>query len=96
MRAIELSKPVLRATNFGISSVIDHRGQVLGQINEQVEQYFDVNVTSQKGLTPYVRFGSTPLVWGLLVVYLILVVRRIVFLNYKLKPYLGWLEKKYE
>jgi len=96
MRAIELSKPVLRATNFGISSVIDHRGQVLGQINEQVEQYFDVNVTSQKGLTPYVRFGSTPLVWGLLVVYLILVVRRIALLNYKSKPYLGWLEKKYE
>ena len=96
MRAIEFSKPVLRATNFGISSVIDHQGQVVAQVTSQKEQYFDANVISQKGLTPYVRFGSTPLVWVMFVLYLVLITRKIISLNYRSKPYLGSLEKNYE
>ena len=96
MRALELSKPVLRATNFGISSAIDHKGNVVKKITDQAEQYFDVEITTQKGLTPYVRFGSTPLVWLMGIYLILLFLSKLCQLNKKSNSYSRELEQNYE
>jgi apolipoprotein N-acyltransferase len=62
MRAKETGRPMLRATNTGISAIIDHTGR----ITEQAPQ-FEIAVVSgpvlpMQGATPYVRTGNVPIV----------------------------------
>jgi apolipoprotein N-acyltransferase len=58
MRALETGRPLLRATNTGVSALIGHRGELLG-----VSPQFKVHVLSgevqpRQGATPYVRAGN--------------------------------------
>jgi apolipoprotein N-acyltransferase len=60
MRALETGRPLLRATNTGISALIDHRGRLLTQ-SRAFEQVVVVGrVQPMQGLTPYGRFGDWP------------------------------------
>lgn len=60
MRAIETSRPVLRATNTGITGAIGTAGESLGQLPALVPGAIDVIVQGQSGLTPYARLGNWP------------------------------------
>lgn len=60
MRALELARPMLRATNTGVTAAIDHRGTVLAQLPGFSERVLSVSVTPVSGLTPYARFGDLP------------------------------------
>jgi len=60
MRAIELARPMLRATNTGVTASIDARGRVLGQLAPYTAAALDVDVQGADGATPYARFGNTP------------------------------------
>lgn len=60
MRALELARPMLRATNTGVTAAIDHRGTVLAQLPGFSERVLSVSVTPVDGLTPYARFGDLP------------------------------------
>ena len=67
MRALEAGRPMLRAANTGPSVIIDHRGAVQ-QRSPQFAAYTLVGeVQPTEGVTPYVRFGNTPIVTALLV-----------------------------
>jgi apolipoprotein N-acyltransferase len=58
MRALELGRPMLRATNTGITSVIAHDGRELGHLPWFTRGILEVDITGRQGDTPYVRFGD--------------------------------------
>jgi apolipoprotein N-acyltransferase len=62
MRALEVGRPVVRATNNGVSAYIAANGQVLarGAQFEYVSMSHDVQ--PRTGLTPFARFGNWPVI----------------------------------
>ena len=68
MRAIEFSRPMLRATNTGATVIIDHRGVVTHQLPRHTRGVLSGEVQGRTGITPYAwwvaRLGLWPL-WGL-------------------------------
>ena len=62
VRAIEFGRPLLRATNTGISALIDHHGG-LRAVSPQFQPYaVRGEVQPQTGLTPFARLGPWPAV----------------------------------
>ena len=57
MRAIELARPMLRATNTGMTASIDARGRVLAVLPTQAAGSLDAELRGTVGLTPFARFG---------------------------------------
>ena len=62
MRAIETARPMLRATNTGMTAAIDPHGKVTGQLAPFTTGSLDVNVQGMQGATPFDRFGNAPVV----------------------------------
>ncbi len=62
MRALENQKYMLRATNTGVSGIIDEKGHVLNISEQFIETSLEGFVELREGSTPYSRFGSTPIV----------------------------------
>ncbi|HSO81733.1 apolipoprotein N-acyltransferase [Thiocapsa sp.] len=60
MRALENGRYLLRATNTGISAIIDQRGRVVGTVPSFVRGDFATEVRPYAGATPYVRLGNAP------------------------------------
>jgi apolipoprotein N-acyltransferase len=60
MRALETGRPLLRATNTGITAFVDHKGQVQQQAPTFSVQALTGTVQPMTGATPYVRYGNTP------------------------------------
>ncbi len=58
MRAMETRRPMLRATNSGISALIDHRGRVTGRTGLFQAVVLRGEVQPRAGATPYVRLGD--------------------------------------
>jgi apolipoprotein N-acyltransferase len=58
MRALETGRMMLRATNTGVTSVIDTDGQVLAQLPQHEEGVLTAEVQGYVGSTPYVRWGN--------------------------------------
>ena len=58
MRTLETGRPMLRATNTGVTASIDHRGRVLAELPHHRRDVLDVSVQGTAGLTPYVRAGN--------------------------------------
>ncbi|GLS92144.1 apolipoprotein N-acyltransferase [Psychromonas marina] len=61
MRAIEFARPILRSTNNGVTAIFDDQGHELGRLPSNKEGVLRQTVQPAFGLTPYQRFGSTPL-----------------------------------
>jgi len=53
MRALELGRPMLRATNTGITSAISHQGRVLAVLPWFTSDVLEVTVQGRTGATPY-------------------------------------------
>jgi apolipoprotein N-acyltransferase len=64
MRAVETGRMMLRATNTGVTSVIDRDGQVLKMLAQHEEGVLTTTVQGYAGSTPYVRWGN----WAVLIV----------------------------
>ena len=62
MRAIETGRPMLRATNTGATAVINPKGEVLAQLPPFERDVLASTVQGYSGLTPYIRYGNTPIV----------------------------------
>lgn len=65
MRALEYGRPMLRATNNGVTAIINHQGKVTDQLPQFVEGVLTGDVAIVEGLTPFSRFGN--LVFWLLI-----------------------------
>lgn len=61
MRALENGKPVLRATNTGLTAAIDYQGNIIEQIPQFETRVLRARVPTTEGQTPYTRFGDKPL-----------------------------------
>ena len=58
MRAVETSRPMLRATNTGITSIIDHRGAELARLPWFTRGVLEGAIAGRSGATPFVRVGN--------------------------------------
>ncbi len=61
MRALETGRPLLRATNTGITSAIEHDGREIARLPWFTRGILEIEIVGRQGVTPYVRFGD-PLV----------------------------------
>jgi len=61
MRALETGRAMLRATNTGVTAIIDQRGAVIARLPGFTEGVLQGDAQQFTGATPYVGFGNTPL-----------------------------------
>lgn len=66
MRSLELQRPMLRATNTGVTAVVTHEGQVEAQLPVFTTAVLEASVQGRVGVTAYAwwagRWGLWPLV----------------------------------
>lgn len=60
MRALETSRPLMRATTNGISAFVDHKGRIIKRSRQFEPAVLSAEVQPRQGTTPYVRWGNTP------------------------------------
>ncbi len=68
MRALETGRMMLRATNTGVTAIIDARGHVLASLPPFTAGSLSGEIQGYAGSTPYVRWGNAPVLalWGVL------------------------------
>lgn len=62
MRAVENGRDLVRATNTGVSAIIDHRGRVHGRLPLFERGTLTRPIQPRVGATPFSRLGSAPAV----------------------------------
>ncbi len=60
MLAVEVGRPVVRATNTGISTFISANGSLSGTARQFAFDITTEDVIPRRGLTPYAKFGNVP------------------------------------
>ena len=76
MRAIETGRYMLRATNTGITAIINARGDVLARLPQFTEAILSGEAQGYAGATPYVRWGNPPVVIACFALLAFVVFRR--------------------
>ena len=72
MRALETRRYLIRGTNNGISALVDDRGNILVKSKSYVMDAIEGEIDLRQGLTPFMQFGSWPIVAMSLVILLML------------------------
>jgi apolipoprotein N-acyltransferase len=67
MRALEFQRPMVRATNTGITGVVNHRGVLTARLPSETEGVLETEVHGRTGVTPYARWLSAFGLWPLAV-----------------------------
>jgi apolipoprotein N-acyltransferase len=62
MRAMEAGRPMIRAANTGPSAAIDHTGRITARSGSFVQTVLRATIQPMQGLTPYARFGNSPVI----------------------------------
>ena len=62
MRALELGRPLLRATNTGVTSAIGHDGRIVAELPWFTRDVLETAVQGRTGATPYQRVADWPAV----------------------------------
>jgi apolipoprotein N-acyltransferase len=63
MRALELQRPMLRATNTGATVVIDHGGRVTHALPPHTQGVLDGTVQGRTGITPFAWWAARLGLW---------------------------------
>jgi apolipoprotein N-acyltransferase len=66
IRSLEAGRYTLRATNNGVTAIIDPAGKIIHQIDQFKTAVLKAQVHGMQGATPYVRIGDTPVLLTLL------------------------------
>lgn len=61
LRSLETGIPTLRATNTGITAIVNHHGQIVAQLPEFEQSILQNHVQPYSGITPYVNWGNIPI-----------------------------------
>jgi len=75
MRAREMVRPLIRVTNTGVSSVMDHKGQLQGSIKHSTQGFLDTTVYPRTGASLYARTGN----WPVFILSMLIVITALVF-----------------
>ncbi|MDM8545397.1 apolipoprotein N-acyltransferase [Candidatus Venteria ishoeyi] len=67
MRALEAGRPLLRATNTGITAIIDAHGKVVTQMPQFQQGVIRARIQPRSGATPYALEGNIPLLFIMIV-----------------------------
>jgi apolipoprotein N-acyltransferase len=62
MRALEVGRYLIRATNTGISAFIDHEGALLDVSKQFEPAIMTEDIWPRKGATPYASSGNWPVI----------------------------------
>jgi apolipoprotein N-acyltransferase len=62
LRSLETGLPTIRATNTGLTAIINERGQVQSQLPIFTQDHLIGSVQPRSGKTPYVEFGDAPII----------------------------------
>jgi apolipoprotein N-acyltransferase len=60
MRALESGRWMLRATNTGVTAIIDHEGRVRARLPQFVADQLSGTAQTRTGTTPFARAGNIP------------------------------------
>ena len=71
MRSLESGRYTLRATNNGVTAIIDPKGHVINQIEQFKSAVLRVQARGMQGATPYVSIGDTPILLTLLLLVIV-------------------------
>ncbi|MGB3725892.1 MAG: apolipoprotein N-acyltransferase [Glaciecola sp.] len=63
VRAKEFGLPVLRATNNGVTAIVDHTGNIVDQLPQFSAQVLSSNINLVNGKTPYRIWGDLPVMF---------------------------------
>jgi apolipoprotein N-acyltransferase len=77
MRAMETARPLLRATNTGITAVIDHLGSIRATLPQFEVGVLSASVQPRMGMTLYAAAGNLPVIVGFLCALGIAVLKRV-------------------
>ena len=58
LRAVETRRPLLRATNSGVTAVVDPRGVVVARAAPDIAMIVTANVTAGSQMSIYTRIGD--------------------------------------
>jgi apolipoprotein N-acyltransferase len=61
-RALETGRPMLRATNTGLTAMIDHHGQFIAKAPVQERTILTALIQGRSGMTPYSKIGNAGIV----------------------------------
>lgn len=65
MRALELQRPMIRATNTGATAIIDHQGHVQQVLVAETVGVLSGTIQTRTGLTPFAQWASRLGLWPL-------------------------------
>lgn len=69
MRSLEMQRPMLRATNTGVTAIIDAQGRVQGRLPAYRFAALETEIQGYAGMTPYIRFGNHPAIIACLLLF---------------------------
>lgn len=75
-RALETGRPLLRATNTGVTAFIDAHGRVTARAARFVTTVLEGEVRGYTGATPYVRVGNYPAVLAAFALIALAIIRK--------------------
>ncbi len=76
MRALETGRMVLRATNTGLTAIIDAKGRLVASLPPFERATLTGSIQGYAGSTPYVRWGNAPVLGGWALLLAVLSFRR--------------------
>lgn len=71
MRARETGRFMLRATNTGVTAIIDQHGRVRAQLAQFTQATLSGSAQGYQGATPFVRGGNLPVLLGTVIILII-------------------------
>ncbi|MCL1123821.1 apolipoprotein N-acyltransferase [Shewanella surugensis] len=63
MRAVELGRPLLRATNTGVTAIVDEKGNITKELPQFETGVLTAKVPLFTGLTPFAKWGEWPVLF---------------------------------
>jgi len=77
MRALEFGRPLLRATNTGVSAVTDEYGNIIAKLAQFEDAVLTADVELVTGTTPYLAWGNKPLWLLTIMIFALLLVQNL-------------------